>query len=134
MLVYTCFHVFSPFSAHFYPPLHHNGKGSIVFGFLFPRHIVLVLHHGGSYGALGLSRREDLMYKPLVFKVGSGFAVQKLVQQYGMTICTPSYTYTHTHTHTQTYTCVHAHTTHTMQSLLDLIQDFIRSYQQCESV
>ena len=29
MLVYTRFHVFSPFSAHFYPPLHHNGKGSI---------------------------------------------------------------------------------------------------------
>ena len=25
----TCSHVFSPFSAHFYPPLHHNGKGSI---------------------------------------------------------------------------------------------------------
>ena len=25
----SCFHVFSPFSAHFYPPLHHNGKGSI---------------------------------------------------------------------------------------------------------
>ena len=23
------FPVFSPFSAHFYPPLHHNGKGSI---------------------------------------------------------------------------------------------------------
>ena len=31
MLVYICFPVFSPFSAHFYPPLHHNGKGSIVF-------------------------------------------------------------------------------------------------------
>ena len=30
MLVYACFPVFSPFSAHFYPPLHHNGKGSIV--------------------------------------------------------------------------------------------------------
>ena len=29
MLVYTCFPVFSPFSAPFYPPLHHNGKGSI---------------------------------------------------------------------------------------------------------
>ena len=29
MLVYACFHVISPFSAHFYPPLHHNGKGSI---------------------------------------------------------------------------------------------------------
>ena len=26
----TCFLVFSPFSAHFYLPLHHNGKGSIV--------------------------------------------------------------------------------------------------------
>ena len=26
----TCSRVFSPFSAHFYPPLHHNGKGSIV--------------------------------------------------------------------------------------------------------
>ena len=25
----TCSHVFSPFSAHFYPTLHHNGKGSI---------------------------------------------------------------------------------------------------------
>ena len=27
--LFTCFPVFSPFSAHFYPPLHHNGKGSI---------------------------------------------------------------------------------------------------------
>ena len=27
MLVYICFPVFT---AHFYPPLHHNGKGSIV--------------------------------------------------------------------------------------------------------
>ena len=26
----TCSHVFSPISAHFYPPLHHNGKESIV--------------------------------------------------------------------------------------------------------
>ena len=29
MLVYICFPVISPFSAHFYPPLHHNGNGSI---------------------------------------------------------------------------------------------------------
>ena len=29
MLVYICFPVFSPFSAHFYPPLHHNGKGRL---------------------------------------------------------------------------------------------------------
>ena len=28
--LFTCFPVFSPFSAHFYPPLHHNGKGSII--------------------------------------------------------------------------------------------------------
>ena len=27
MLVYTCFPIFSPVIAHFYPPLHHNGKG-----------------------------------------------------------------------------------------------------------
>ena len=29
LFTYVCFPVFSPFSAHFYPPLHHNGKGSI---------------------------------------------------------------------------------------------------------
>ncbi|XP_073494205.1 tubulinyl-Tyr carboxypeptidase 1 isoform X2 [Phyllobates terribilis] len=29
------------------------------------RHIVLALHWGGHYGAIGISRREDLMYKPL---------------------------------------------------------------------
>ena len=29
VLTCLCTHVFSPFSAHFYPPLHHNGKGSI---------------------------------------------------------------------------------------------------------
>lgn len=36
---------------------------------LYFRHVVLVIQHGGCYGALGLSRRKDLMYKPLVFKV-----------------------------------------------------------------
>ncbi|KAM4012954.1 tubulinyl-Tyr carboxypeptidase 1 isoform 2-T2 [Anomaloglossus baeobatrachus] len=29
------------------------------------RHIVLGLHSGGHFGAIGISRREDLMYKPL---------------------------------------------------------------------
>ncbi|XP_075705697.1 tubulinyl-Tyr carboxypeptidase 1 isoform X2 [Rhinoderma darwinii] len=29
------------------------------------RHIVLGLHCGGHFGAIGISRREDLMYKPL---------------------------------------------------------------------
>jgi len=33
------------------------------------RHIVLGLHSGGRYGAVGLSRREDLMYKPLKYTV-----------------------------------------------------------------
>ena len=32
--LHVCFSVFSPFSAQFYPPLHHNGKGSIANGHL----------------------------------------------------------------------------------------------------
>ena len=58
MLVYTCFHVFSPFSAHFYPPLHHNGKGSIV-------------HVGGSGG---MQQRVHLSkkYITVVFLGGGG--------------------------------------------------------------
>ena len=34
------------------------------------RHVVLGVHHNGKFGALGLSRRDDLMFKPLKFKVG----------------------------------------------------------------
>lgn len=33
------------------------------------RHVVLGVYHAGRYGALGMSRRDDLMYKPLVYKV-----------------------------------------------------------------
>ena len=36
---------------------------------LYFRHVVLVVQHGGLYGALGLSRRKDLLYKPLAFRV-----------------------------------------------------------------
>ncbi|XP_029441965.1 tubulinyl-Tyr carboxypeptidase 1 [Rhinatrema bivittatum] len=32
------------------------------------RHIVLGVHCGGRFGSLGISRREDLMYKPAVFR------------------------------------------------------------------
>ncbi|XP_053553363.1 tubulinyl-Tyr carboxypeptidase 1 isoform X2 [Bombina bombina] len=32
------------------------------------RHIVLGLYWGGHFGALGMSRREDLMFKPLIFR------------------------------------------------------------------
>ncbi|XP_038049802.1 tubulinyl-Tyr carboxypeptidase 2-like [Patiria miniata] len=32
------------------------------------RHVVLGIYHSGRYGALGMSRREDLMYKPLEFR------------------------------------------------------------------
>ncbi|XP_065832917.1 tubulinyl-Tyr carboxypeptidase 1-like [Oscarella lobularis] len=32
------------------------------------RHIVLGFVHAGRYGAVGLSRRDELMYRPLVFK------------------------------------------------------------------
>lgn len=31
-------------------------------------HIVLGVHSGGRFGALGISRREDLMFKPLEFR------------------------------------------------------------------
>ena len=33
------------------------------------RHVVLGIYNYGRYGALGMSRRSDLMYKPLEFKV-----------------------------------------------------------------
>jgi hypothetical protein len=33
------------------------------------RHVVLGLNHSGLYGALGLSRRSTLMYKPLQYQV-----------------------------------------------------------------
>lgn len=36
---------------------------------LYYRHVVLGVHWNGSYGALGLSRRNSLMYKPLTFAV-----------------------------------------------------------------
>ncbi|XP_076443001.1 tubulinyl-Tyr carboxypeptidase 1-like [Babylonia areolata] len=32
------------------------------------RHVVLGVYHGGRYGAIGMSRRDDLMYKPLTYK------------------------------------------------------------------
>ncbi len=31
------------------------------------RHIVMAVHHAGKWGALGISRRECLMYKPMQF-------------------------------------------------------------------
>ena len=33
------------------------------------RHVVLGVHFNGYYGAIGISRRGDLMYKPLTFRV-----------------------------------------------------------------
>ncbi|CAH1792343.1 unnamed protein product, partial [Owenia fusiformis] len=32
------------------------------------RHVVLGVYNGGRYGALGMSRRDDLMNKPLIYK------------------------------------------------------------------
>ncbi|XP_053191754.1 tubulinyl-Tyr carboxypeptidase 1 [Scomber japonicus] len=40
-------------------------------------HIVLGVHSGGRFGALGMSRREDLMFKPLEFRT-----LMDLVQEY----------------------------------------------------
>lgn len=39
------------------------------FGGLFYRHIVLGVHSDSLYGALGMSRRDTLMYKPLTYLV-----------------------------------------------------------------
>ncbi|XP_075050732.1 tubulinyl-Tyr carboxypeptidase 1, partial [Mixophyes fleayi] len=39
------------------------------------RHIVLGLHWGGHFGAVGISRREDLMYKPLRYRTLSDLMV-----------------------------------------------------------
>lgn len=39
------------------------------FNGLYHRHIVLGVHWNGSYGALGMSRRKTLMYKPLTYSV-----------------------------------------------------------------
>lgn len=41
------------------------------------RHIVLGVHCGGRFGALGISRRGNLMYKPLVFRT-----LSDLVQEF----------------------------------------------------
>lgn len=39
------------------------------------RHVVLGVYYAGRYGALGLSRRNDLMYKPLEYKTLSELAI-----------------------------------------------------------
>ena len=39
------------------------------FGSNVHQHVVLVVSWNGLFGALGMSRREDLMYKPLQFTV-----------------------------------------------------------------
>ncbi|ESO83536.1 hypothetical protein LOTGIDRAFT_133279 [Lottia gigantea] len=38
------------------------------FGSHVHRHVVLGIYYGGLYGAIGMSRREELMYKPLIYK------------------------------------------------------------------
>lgn len=43
-------------------------KTQIHVGAAYLSHVVLGVHYGGKFGALGLSRRDDLMYKPLKFK------------------------------------------------------------------
>ncbi|XP_067223495.1 tubulinyl-Tyr carboxypeptidase 1 isoform X3 [Chanodichthys erythropterus] len=53
------------------------------------RHIVLGVHSGGRFGALGISRREDLMYKPLEYKTLSDLLqeFQAAYQGYWHTLC-----------------------------------------------
>ena len=41
------FHVFSPFSAHLYPPIHHNGNGLLNQQLIHSQmHIIQALHEG----------------------------------------------------------------------------------------
>lgn len=53
------------------------------------RHIVLGVHSGGRFGALGISRREDLMYKPLEYKTLSDLLqeFQAAYRGYWHTLC-----------------------------------------------
>ena len=47
----TCLFTYvSPFSAHFYPPLHHNGKGSIPNQLIILRLSSRIVAGGGAYG------------------------------------------------------------------------------------
>ncbi|XP_043118793.1 tubulinyl-Tyr carboxypeptidase 1 isoform X2 [Puntigrus tetrazona] len=53
------------------------------------RHIVLGVHSGGRFGALGISRREDLMYKPLEYKTLTDLLqeFQVAYRRYWHTLC-----------------------------------------------
>lgn len=92
----NCFysHVFPNFlkileSDFFDPPLHsyltNNMPGVERFPLSFQsqfsgnhfHHIVLGVHSGGRFGALGISRREDLMFKPLELRT-----LMDLVQEF----------------------------------------------------
>lgn len=52
-------------------------------------HIVLGVHSGGRFGALGISRREDLMYKPLEYKTLTDLVqeFQVAYRRYWHTLC-----------------------------------------------
>ncbi|XP_056624402.1 tubulinyl-Tyr carboxypeptidase 1 [Triplophysa dalaica] len=52
-------------------------------------HIVLGVHSGGRFGALGISRRQDLMYKPLEYKTLADLVqdFQVAYQGYWHTLC-----------------------------------------------
>ncbi|XP_069116785.1 tubulinyl-Tyr carboxypeptidase 2-like isoform X3 [Argopecten irradians] len=39
-----------------------------VFGGNVHRHVVLGIYYAGKYGSIGMSRRDELMYKPVVYK------------------------------------------------------------------
>ena len=40
------------------------------------KHIVLGIYHNGTYGTVGLSRRQQLMYKPLRYKTLADLIVE----------------------------------------------------------
>jgi len=66
-----------------------------VFGNNTHRHVVLALSWNGIYGALGMSRRDDLMYKPLIFSVSVIIITDPLIIIYHciglIPVCTVQY-------------------------------------------
>ncbi len=74
------------------------------FGGLHYHHIVLGVYWGSVYGALGMSRRSTLMYKPFSYSVRLLHCTQCNTHSY-------RHTCRHTHVHTYTYAqCKYANT------------------------
>ena len=96
------------------------------------KHIVLGVSYMGRYGALGLSRRSTLMYKPVSYDV-SGTPVFFTNRLYWY----PGKTKKRFPTHSVTYTKNSPHCfeifshSFVFQNISELLAEYIRCYEQC---